>query len=206
MNAFAKGLLLGAALNAIVTLGIYGCTKQVDPIVAQPAVQAVVATPATPVVVGPQEPTTQLEKQGAVKVETKVVETKVVKAPTKVVKAKPDGEAAAYAKAKNNAARAKCLRETVDAKIDADVKAGSYRDFGNILTYHKDVCHYPKASATPRGAKAHGAKKHSIRGHKTPVVKKVSSTTGQLIAVHRDGIGSFGPRPVQYDFMAPVVK
>ena len=173
MNAFTKGLLCGVALNAAVTLGIYGCAKKIDPIVEQPAVQAVVATPATPVV-GPQEPTTQLEKIGAVKVQTKTVETKVVKEPVKADKAKPkvDGEAAAYAKAKHNAERAKCLRETVDRKIDADVKAGSWRDFGNILVYKKDVCHYPKA--TQVGAKAHGAKKHSTKAHKTPgpAVKK----------------------------------
>jgi len=59
----------------------------------------------------------------------------VVNPAVKVDKVRSSGaaEAAAYAKAKDNAARALCLKLNVDHKIDRDIQFGRIRDVGNIL-------------------------------------------------------------------------
>lgn len=144
--SFIKGLLAGFTVVLFVAFGMGACTKE-EPVAVAPVVVAPVPNE---VAVTPVAPTPALTAATPTVTSTKVAAHK------QVTKSKYGSERAAYAKAKYNAALASCLRTLVDIKIDGDVKAGSYRDLGNVIT--SGVCQ----------AKA----KAAVARHKKPAAKK----------------------------------
>ena len=82
----------------------------------------------------PQTPTTRLEEMGAVKMVAVVSKEVSTPAPKKVMR-DPAELQAMY-----NKARADCLREAVDNKIEGDIMLGRIRDFGNILAPEVEIC------------------------------------------------------------------
>ena len=164
--SFIRGFVSSLALVLLTALTVDACSKSepVAPVVAPVVVAA-------PNVVAPSSVSTPalMAPLPTASIATKVVAVKHRKSHAS------SSDTAAYAKAKANAARAACLRKYVDMKLDGDVKLGRVRDFDSVLT--SGICkpaEVVKAAThpTPVGAKAHGAKKHSTAGHKTPAAKK----------------------------------
>jgi hypothetical protein len=162
--SFIRGFVASLALVLLTALTVDACSKSepVAPVVAPVVVVA-------PNVVAPSSVSTpaSMAPTPTASIATKVVAVKHRKSHAS------SSDTAAYAKAHANAARAACLRKYVDMKLDGDVKLGRVRDFDSVLT--SDICagvvkDVPKV--TPVGAKAHGAKKHSTTGHKTPAASK----------------------------------
>jgi uncharacterized protein YcfL len=122
---------LFAVLAALVVVACSEKTAPETP-VAPVAPAVVVAPQAAPVTAVAQ--TDVVSPTPVANRDTKVVETKTTApAKTNAKRVSTSAEKAAYAKAKKNATRAACLRKLVDQKIDGDVKAGQWRDFGNVL-------------------------------------------------------------------------
>lgn len=143
-------LAFSATVLALMLVAVEGCTPPA------PAAKSVMD--------GPQAPTTQLEKMGAV---TMLPNATVVATPRAATTASTAGtraarsgavskagvhrhhriskaEKAAYAKAATNSIRAACLRAIVDKKIDLDIRTGIIHDYGNVLT--APVCIVPKGT------------------------------------------------------------